>query len=84
MCYPPLSWQTYDVEYTAAVYEGEKRVKDPTVTVFHNGVKVQDNLSLPRRTDGGALNPSPMGDILHLQSHGNLVYFRNIWVVEKK
>lgn len=84
MCFPPLTWQTYDIDYTAAEYEGEKRVKDPVVTIYHNGVKVQDQIKLPRRTDGAPLKESPLPDLLHLQSHGNLVYFRNIWVVEKK
>lgn len=84
MCFPPLTWQTYDVDYTAGEYDGEKQLKDPVVTVLHNGVKVQDQIKLIRCTGGAEMKPSPLPDVILLQAHGNLVYFRNIWVVEKK
>jgi hypothetical protein len=82
MCYPPLSWQTYDIEFTAARYENGKKAKSARVTVKHNGTTIHDDVELPRGTPGrmaeGA-GPAP----LFFQDHGNPVMFRNVWVVEK-
>ena len=86
MCYPPLTWQTYDLEFTAARYEGGKRVKEAEITVKHNGVIVHDHYKLNGPTGAGAkenpaeaINTGP----LYLQDHGNPVRFRNVWIVDK-
>ncbi|NLY00344.1 MAG: DUF1080 domain-containing protein [Rhodopirellula sp.] len=85
MCLPPLSWQTYDIEFTAAKFDAEgKKTQNAKVTVLHNGVAIHENLELPDVTPGGTLKtestePGP----LFLQDHHNPVHFRNIWVVEK-
>tara|TARA_Y100000588_G_scaffold17237_2_gene17976 strand:+ start:3644 stop:4648 length:1005 start_codon:yes stop_codon:yes gene_type:complete len=84
MCYPPLSWQTYDVEFTAAKFKDGKKVEDARITVFHNGVKIHNNVKLPKRTTASPLPEGPGPGFLHLQNHGNPVRYRNIWVVEKK
>ena len=83
MCLPPLVWQTYDVDFTAARYDDAgKKVKNARVTISHNGVKIHDDLELPNGTPGKhPEGPGP--DILYLQGHGNPVVFRNIWVVKK-
>jgi hypothetical protein len=85
MCYPPLSWQTYDIEYTAAKFDPSgKLVSNPRMTVFHNGVKVHDNVELPgeRSTTAARVNPGPGPGPIYLQNHGCPVRYRNIWVVE--
>ena len=84
MCYPPLSWQTYDIDFTAAKYDADgKKTTNARVTVKHNGVAIYENLELPKDTPGHkAEGPGP--EHLYLQDHGNPVAFRNIWVVEKK
>ncbi len=67
MCFPPLSWQTYDIE----IKPGEQ--DELLATVWHNGVKVHDNFKFK----GSADKPVP----INLQNHGNPVVYRNIWYV---
>ncbi|MEC9091310.1 MAG: DUF1080 domain-containing protein [Planctomycetota bacterium] len=85
MCYPPLSWQTYDIDYTAATYESGKVVSNPRMTVYHNGVIIHNNVELPgnRNTTAAPLKAGPAKGPLYLQNHGCPVRYRNIWVVEK-
>ncbi len=86
MCLPPLTWQTYDIDYIAAKYDGEKLVTNPRVTILHNGVLVHDNVELPgeRSTTAAPNKPGPDPGPIYLQDHGNPLRYRNIWVVEKK
>lgn len=82
-CFPPLVWQTYDIEFKAARYndKGEK-TENARVTIKHNGITIHDNLELPKGTPGRH-GEGPEPDALFLQDHGNPVVFRNIWVVKK-
>ena len=84
MALPPLSWQTYDIEFTAAKFNDGKKVANARVTVLHNGVKIHDNVELPKRTTASPLPEGPEPGFLHLQNHGNPVRYRNIWVVPTK
>lgn len=84
MCFPPLAWQTYDIDYTAAKYDAAgKKTANARITVLHNGVKIQDNLELPRATRAAPIAEGPEPGPLYLQDHGNPVKYRNVWVVEK-
>ena len=84
MCYPPLTWQTYDIDFTAAHYGKDgKKIKNARITVRHNGVVIQDDVEIPRGTPGHH-DEGPGADDLYLQGHGNPVVFRNVWVVQKK
>jgi hypothetical protein len=84
MCFPPLSWQTYDVEFAAGKYDGDKRVEPPVVTVKHNGVVIQDHVKLEKGPTGGGAPEGASPGPVRLQDHGNPMQFRNVWVVEKK
>jgi hypothetical protein len=59
-------------------------VEDARMTVLHNGVKIHDNVKLPKRTTASPLPEGPEPGYLHLQDHGNPVRYRNIWVLEMK
>ena len=85
LCFPPLQWQTYDVDFTAARFDAEgKRTAPARITVRHNGVLIQDDVALPRTTTSSGIKtitdtPGP----IQLQEHGNPVYYRNIWLLTK-
>jgi len=85
MCAPPGQWQTYDATFHAPRFDGEgKKVKDAVVTVIHNGVVIHEDLVVPGPTGSAVDDDVQLPGGLLLQDHGNLVQFRNIWLVEQK
>lgn len=83
MCYPPLQWQTYDIEFTPAKYEGGKKTADARLTVWHNGVKVHDNVKVPKPTRASPVKAGAGPGPIYIQNHGNPLRFRNIWLAGK-
>lgn len=85
-CLPPRTWQTFDVVFEAPVFDETKTLVTPAfMTVFHNGVLIQNHVALkgpmtyagiPAYTYHEAKRP------LRLQEHDSRVEFRNIWVRE--
>ena len=85
MCLPPLAWQTYDVDFTAAKFDADgKRIAWPRITVKLNGEPVHQDLELSKDLTTAAPVKTPLADPegpVHLQDHQNPVFFRNIWIV---
>ncbi len=84
----PGEWQSYDVVWTAPLFNGDGSVKTPAyVTVFFNGVLVQNHFELKGETlyigkpSYKKYDTAP----IKLQAHGDPsqpISFRNIWVRE--
>jgi len=85
---PPEHWQTYDIVFRAPRMNSDGAVQEKArVTVELNGVKIQDNVTIEGATAGHEPGKPPANAAtgpLHLQDHGNLVRYRNVWLVELK
>lgn len=87
---PPGEWQTYDVVWTAPVFNADGSLKSPAyVTVFFNGVLVQNHFQLKGQTlyIGKPFYKAYDRAPIKLQAHGDPsqpISFRNIWVRELK
>jgi len=80
----PGEWQTFDIAFTAPRFDADKLVSPAYVTLFWNGVLVQDHTAILGPTVHAALTNydttrDTTGPIL-LQMHGSAVKYRNIWV----
>ncbi|MBY0459611.1 MAG: DUF1080 domain-containing protein, partial [Gemmataceae bacterium] len=77
MCYPPMVWQTYDIEFTPAEFDqAGKKTKAARATIYHNGVKIHDNIEFKGPTGGGQKEEATPGPF-QLQNHGDPLVYRN-------
>jgi hypothetical protein len=76
---PAGEWQTYDIVFRAARFEGDKKTEDARITVYHNGELIHDDFAIPRKTGVGAVEGSEPG-VIKFQGHHNPVKFRNTWI----
>ncbi|MBL9200721.1 MAG: DUF1080 domain-containing protein [Opitutaceae bacterium] len=79
---PPGEFQAFDITFRRPVYQDGKLVDPGYITVYCNGVLIQDHT--PLEGPGGNMRrsshrPFPERGPLKLQDHGNPVRFRNIW-----
>jgi len=83
----PGEWQAYDIIFTAPVFKENGDLESPArVTVMHNGVLIQNNVTILGPTDW-VMKPVYKKHAaklpLMLQDHGddgNPISYRNIWI----
>ena len=78
----PETWQTYEVTFRAARFNGSTKTENARVTVVWNGVTVHNDVPIDGPTGGGAAE-GPTGGPIKLQDHGDPgpnVRYRNIWI----
>lgn len=80
-CRKPGEWQTYDIVFHAPKAQPDGSVRPGSITVLHNGVLIQDQVSL----DGKSTPAAPLSGVaakgpLYLQDHSNPVRYRSVWV----
>jgi hypothetical protein len=85
---PPGQWQMYDIIFHGPRFDTAGKLQRPAhITVFHNGVLVQDNVE-PTGPTGHHVRPpyaaGPERLPISLQDHNHPVRYRNIWVRELK
>jgi 3-keto-disaccharide hydrolase/uncharacterized protein DUF3471 len=83
---PPGQWQTYDIAFRRPRFDSSGTLREPArVTLFHNGILVQNNeepfgptswLRWLPYADQGDRGP------ISLQDHDHPVRYRNIWLRE--
>ena len=85
-CKKPGEWQSYDVIWTAPRFNEDGSLKTAAnVTVFHNGVLVQNHYELTGQTlyIGKPFYKAHGASAIKLQAHGDKsepISYRNIWV----
>ena len=92
--YPPLvnaskgpgEWQSFDIVFKAPSFNDSGAVQEPArMTVFHNGVLIQNNVTLWGGTKYIGLptyEKHAAKESIVLQDHSNPMAFRNIWIRE--
>lgn len=74
-------WQTYDIVFRSARFDGETKTENARITVYHNGILIHDDFPIPNKTGAGH-KEGPEPGLIKLQGHDNPVQFRNIWIKE--
>jgi cytochrome c551/c552 len=84
-CFPPLSWQTYDIDFTAPRFDEQgRKSSDARLTVRLNGIVVQRETPIPAPTRAARFKDEDGGEgPIFLQNHKDPVRFRNIWILPR-
>ena len=78
---PTAAWESLDIEFQSALWEGARKVADARASVWWNGILVQDGVDILAPTDGGSATEKPPPAPIRLQDLVGAVQFRNIWLL---
>ena len=82
-CRKAGQWQSFDIVFTAPVFEGDKLTAPASITMFHNGLLVHLDQEIMGPMAHRVIAPykaHPAKLPLVLQGHGSPVRFRNVWI----
>ncbi|QDV09939.1 Trehalose utilization [Planctomycetes bacterium Poly30] len=80
---PAGRWQSYDIEFTPpSVSEEVTKMAKSRMSVWHNGVRIHDDVEVDSPTAAGMGGEPGIGPIM-LQDHGHAVRYRNIWLLPR-
>ena len=83
VCKKAGEWQSYDIVFRAARFEGDQKIENARITVYHNGVLIHDDYEIKAKTGAGQ-KEGPEPDVIKMQGHDNPVRFRNVWIQRLK
>jgi hypothetical protein len=81
-CRQAGQWQSFDIAFRAARFEGDKKKENARISVYQNQILIHDDYVLPRHTGAGK-KEGPESMPIKLQGHHNQVQFRNFWIKSK-
>ena len=83
-CFPPLVWQTLDIDFQAPRFDGEgKKTSKAVISVKLNGQPTVEKLEINGPTPHGFKGPEAPDGPIWFEAFGRRVLYRNIWVLER-
>jgi hypothetical protein len=79
VCKPAGEWQSYDIVFRAARFDGDRKREDARIIAFQNGALIHADVSITRKTGAGE-QEGPEARPVKLQGHHNPVRFRDVWI----
>ena len=79
VCKKAGEWQSYDIVFRAARFDGEKKSENARISIYQNGELIHDDYSITAKTGAGE-KEGPEPRPIKLQGHNNPVRFRNVWI----
>ncbi|MFT5292083.1 MAG: arylsulfatase A-like enzyme [Planctomycetota bacterium] len=76
---PAGQWQSFDILFRAARFDGETKIENARITAYQNQELIHSNVSIERKTGAGK-NEGPEALPIKFQGHHNPVRFRNTWI----
>lgn len=79
VCKPAGEWQSFDIAFRAARFDGAQKIENARITAYHNRELIHDDFVLSRKT-GAGMKEEHSARPIKLQGHHNQVQFRDVWI----